>query len=99
MPPLGGQRPRLKLFRSLWGVVVQESQTLDPLLATISGAGDAGSNNGGGGAAMPPVRSKIIPSTLDHKLFPSRQARSRKQGCMDGWMPWGGGEAPAPVHG
>lgn len=80
MVPLGGAQSRLKLFRSLWGVVIQESQTLDQLLATISGTGDAGSNGGGGGSAMPPVRSKIIPSTLDHKLFPSRQARKDYKG-------------------
>ncbi len=57
MPP---PRPRLKLLRSLWGVVVQEPQALDPLLASTT-----------------TTRSKLIPSTLDHKLFPSRQALFR----------------------
>lgn len=64
---VSGPRLKLKLLRSLWGVVIQESQALDPLLAA----------GGGGGGAAVPVRSKFIPSTLDHKLFPSRQVRLR----------------------
>lgn len=52
-------KPPIKLMRSLWGVVIQEPALLDPLLG-------AGNSSGS--------RSKSIPSTLDHKLFPSRQA-------------------------
>lgn len=61
------RRPQLKLIRSLWGVVVQEPNVLDPLLLSRSSA----SPNTDPAA---PVQSKFIPSTLDHKLFPSRQA-------------------------
>ena len=59
------RRPQLKLIRSLWGVVVQEPSTLDPLLLSTATSTST--------SPAPPVQSKSIPSTLDHKLFPSRQ--------------------------
>lgn len=71
--PRGRGGVELRLLRSLWGVVVQEPQALDPLLTTVTTAIRSGSRDGPAGV---PVRSKIIPSTLDHKLFPSRQARA-----------------------
>lgn len=73
-PPLPGGRGgvELRLLRSLWGVVVQEPQALDPLLTSTTTTAMTSS----GSLAGAPVRSKIIPSTLDHKLFPSRQARA-----------------------
>lgn len=63
------RRPQLKLIRSLWGVVVQEPHVLDPLLRSTSSSSASPNTN-----PMPPVQSKLIPSTLDHKLFPSRHA-------------------------